>query len=367
MHKHRPGTAEEWSGALEPAQDYALTGPHPEDQAAGETFVVWLHDRDRNVGVELRLHAKDGTGVGRATVYWPDGRILHAIPEHAALTKPEAPATEHLKYRCIEPYRKWSYKIEEWDLFVTTDADHEAGSVSSTDFARVSLDFNATMLTPVYIQGTLIPEAYEAMQGQAGFWIAGRLTNGLSPTSARYDQAIHATGTISVAGETLDFNGYGLRGHVRGVRQLDTFASHCWMEGVFPESGIAFGVQAHRSSIYGGQGYAFNEAFIWKNNRVYANRVLYAPPVYRDDPHGEFLLELACDELGLTRITGHDTRVSWITMGSQGLGGVSGQPLAKEATMALGKRSDAESVMSQALTVFECDGEQGVGFAERSG
>jgi hypothetical protein len=367
MFMHRPGTADEWSGSLQPEQDYALTGVHPEDPAAGETFVVWLHDRSRNVGVELRLHAKDGTAEGRATIYWPDGRILHATPEQGPLTCAEAPETEHLKYRCLEPYRRWTYKIDGWNLNVTSDAEHDAGTVSPQQSALVSLELAATTLTPVYIQGTLLPEAYEAMCGQAGFWIAGRLTNGLSPTSARYDQALHAIGTITVDGEAMDFDGYGLRGHVRGVREMATFKSHCWMEGVFPESGIAFGVQAHRSSVYGGQGYGFNEAFIWKDGRVYPNRVLYAPPVYRDDPHADFLLELACDELGLTRITGHDTRISWIAMGSNGLGGVTGQPLTNETTMSLGKRTDAASVMSQALTVFDLDGEPGMGFAERSG
>ncbi len=236
-----------------------------------------------------------------------------------------------------------------------------------TTTAKVSLSLDATTVTPVWIQGTLLPEAQEAMRDFPGFWIAGRVNAGLVPSAFRYDQALSATGTITVDGESRSFVGHGLRGHVRGVRKMYHFRSHAWMEAVFPDSGLAFGIQAHCSDVYGGQGYAFSEAFIWKDGKVYPNRIVYAPRIASEDPYAEFLIELACDELGLTRITGHDTRVSWFTMGTRGLGGVSGQPMAEEQTMGLGRLPNAATLMSQSLAAFELDGVRGSGFTERSG
>ena len=367
MFTHKPGTADLWSANLTPEQDYLLTGPHPDDPEVGETMAVWLNDPDQDIGVELRLHAKDGVAEGRATVYWTDGRILQAAPNSKQITRGDAPEAENLKYRCVEPYRRWEYRIDEWNLFVNTDEEHNAGTVAPTTTAKVSLNLDATTVTPVWIQGTLLPEAQEAMRGFPGFWIAGRVNAGLVPSAVRYDQALSATGDITVDGEIRSFVGHGLRGHVRGVRKMDHFRSHAWMEAVFPDSGMAFGIQAHCSDVYGGQGYAFSEAFIWKDGRVYPNRIIYAPRIAGEDPYAEFLIELACDELGLTRITGHDTRVSWFTMGTHGLGGVSGQPMAEEQTMGLGRLPNAATLMSQSLAVFELDGVRGSGFTERSG
>ena len=108
-------------------------------------------------------------------------------------------------------------------------------------------------MTPVWIQGTLLPEAQEAMRGFPGFWIVGRVNAGLVPSAVRYDQALSATGDITVDGEIRSFVGHGLRGDVRGVRKMDHFRSHAWMEAVFPDSGMAFGIQAHCSDVYGGR------------------------------------------------------------------------------------------------------------------
>jgi hypothetical protein len=65
-----------FGGGLAPEQDWALTTTHPEDPDVVETFVVWLHDAVRDVGVELRIQAKDGVAEGRAVVFLPGARHL---------------------------------------------------------------------------------------------------------------------------------------------------------------------------------------------------------------------------------------------------------------------------------------------------
>ena len=136
MFTHKPGTADLWSANLTPEQDYLLTGPHPDDPEVGETMAVWLNDPDQDIGVELRLHAKDGVAEGRAMVYWTDGRILQAAPNSKQITRGDAPEAENLKYRCVEPYRRWEYRIDEWNLFVNTDEEHNAGTVAPKRLRR---------------------------------------------------------------------------------------------------------------------------------------------------------------------------------------------------------------------------------------
>jgi hypothetical protein len=357
----------DFGSGLGTEKDWALTGPHPEDPDALETFVVWLHDAIHDTGVELRIHAKDGVAEGRVVVFLPDGRILHAVPEQAPLTKADAPESEHVKYRCLEAFRHWEYRLVDLPMTATTDQAHENGEVEPGPEVLVSLDFDARTVAPAWIQGSLLPEAREAMLGPVGLWIAGRLTSGMSANAFRYDQALAATGTITVDGVTSPFDGYGLRGHVRGVRIMDGFKAHTWIGAVFPESGTAVGLQCHIAHGTPG-GYAFSEAYVWREGVVYPNRIIYAPPVSRQEPHAEFVVELACDELGLTRVRGRDTRVAWTSMGGSGLGQAGARPMAlNTSVVGSGRRPDALTVMSQALTTFDLDGESGMGMCERSG
>jgi len=353
-----------------PENDHALTAAHPEDPAVMETFAVWLHDAANDVGVELRIHAQNGVAEGRAIAFLPGGRILHSEPEHAPLTVGDAPSTEHVDYRCIESFRHWQYRLDGLPMRATTDEAHERGAVTDGAEVTLSLDLDATTVAPIWVQGSLLPEAAEAMNRPAGLWIAGRLTSGMSPSAYRYDQALGATGTITVEGETIGFEGYGLRGHVRGVRIMDGFKAHTWVGAVFPESGTAVGLQCHIAHGTPG-GYEFSEAYVWRDGVLYPNRVIYAPPVSRDDPHAEFVVELACDELGLTRLHGRDTRIVWTSMGTLGLGGMgtAGVEVTGSPTAGIGRglMPDAGRVMSQALATYELDGEPGAGMCERSG
>ncbi|MGE0386375.1 MAG: hypothetical protein AB7Q97_16730 [Gammaproteobacteria bacterium] len=351
------------------ADDLPLAGPHPKDPAVLETFVVWLHDRARDTGVELRIHAQGGVAQGRAMVFLPGGRILHAGPESAPIEDPRTPQTAHVSYACLEPFRRWQYRLCDYDMLLTGDEAHARGQVAEGRTARVSLDFQATAVAPIWLQGELLPEAREAVKGPAGLWIACRLAAGPDPSAFRYDQALSARGTITVDGQSMPFEGHGLRGHVRGVRAMAGFKAHTWVGAVFPETGRAVGLQCHIHHDAPG-GYAFSEAYVWQGGVMHPNRIIYAPPVARADPHGEFVIELACDALGLTRLRGQDDRVSWISMSAQGLGGTAGgKPIAgaQHVDGGRGLLPGTPRAMSQSLASFDWDGDPGYGLCERSG
>ena len=319
-------TIDLFASGRDPQDDYALTGPHPDDPDAIETFVVWLHDKHANAGVELRIHAKDGAAQGRAVVFLPDGRILEGGPEGAPIAAGNSPETEHVHYRCLQPFRHWTYRLSDFPTWTTSDEAHHRGDVVPGPSTTVSLEFDAIAAAPIWIQGALLPEARAVMDGPVGLWIAGRLTSGMTRSAFRYDQALAATGTITVDGDAIDFTGYGLRGHVRGVRIMEGFKSHTWMGAVFPDSGRSIGLQCH--------------VRVWRPWR-----------------------------LGLTRFTGRDDRIAWTSMGDRGLGEAGSMPVATTYGIGpvRGRRDDAARLMSQALAGFEWDGERGYGMCERSG
>jgi len=350
------------TAGLAPEDDLALTGPHPEDPEASETFAVWLYDGERDLGMTLRIHPDRGIASGWATLFLPGGRIVNAEPEQAPFDRPDQPETEHVKYRCVEPFRRWTYRLVDLPVAETTDEAMASGEVVwGEPTTTVSLELDGTTVAPAWIQGSLLPEAAKAMEQRVGLWIAGRLNAGMSRTAFRYDQALSARGTVRVGDETFEFHGHGLRGHVRGVRRLDGFKSHTWVGAVFPASGRAVGLQCHIGHDTPG-GYEFSESYVYQDGQLHATRAIYAPPVSRDDPHAPFVIEVACDALGLTRITGHDARVQWISMGALGLG-----TPAPDTMRRLGRVADAPTAMSQAVSCFDWDGDPGYGVVERSG
>jgi hypothetical protein len=356
---------------LPPDADQALTALMPEDPEAVETFAVWLYDGVADIGLTMRVHPHGGASVGMATILLPDGRILNGA-DTGILTRGDHPESEHVRYEVVEPFRRWRYRLADMPMAETTEVAHATGEVVYGEpSVAVSVDFDGTMVAPAWIQGSLLPEAAAAMTNRAGLWIAGRLNAGMSPASFRYDQALAATGTITVGQQRFEFTGYGHRGHVRGVRKTDGFASHTWMGAVFPETGRAFGLQCHRG--HGGKGgYEFSESYVFADGTLHPTRVIYAPPLSRSDPHREFEVQLACDELGLVHLTGHDTHILWTSMGPLGLGSPPQQMQQSStgddpARMRLGLAPDAPTAMSQAVAVYDWGGDPGYGMNERSG
>src|SRR5690606_32162761 len=133
------------------------------------------------------------------TLFLPGGRIVNAEPEQAPFDRPDQPETEHVKYRCVEPFRRWTYRLVDLPVAETTDEAMASGEVVwGEPTTTVSLELDGTTVAPAWIQGSLLPEAAKAMEQRVGLWIAGRLNAGMSRTAFRYDQALSARGTVRV-------------------------------------------------------------------------------------------------------------------------------------------------------------------------
>jgi hypothetical protein len=247
--------------------------------------------------------------------------------------------------------------VEDAPVWITSDAEQAAGTVDDamTPTARVSFEAEIRPAAPVWINGALLPESRQTLQDQVSWWFGNRLTSGFSPRAFRYDQLIEGEGEITFEGKTYPIRGEGLRGHVRGVRRMPGMTGHTWAEGWSREGRCGFGVTMFSREA---GGYHHSEGFLAQDGKLYAARIISMPHLDRDPQVRDHVFELACDELGLVRIQGHDLRAFWWRMQAWGA----------HAPILYGCERSAPRLMKQAIDRFTWDdGSVGYGLVERSG
>lgn len=347
-----------YSGGLAPEQDHALTGPFADDPSVSETMNFWAYDAERDIGLNLHPQIKDGVMAAGATLFLPGGRILRQRRDAAGeVTDGAAPRSAHIAYRCAEPFRRWRYTVDGLSAFATSDEAQAGGIVADeAPTTSFSIDLVGESAAPAWRNGTLTAEAQQGMEGPAGLWIAGRTSKGMHPDSFRYDQLVRVTGQVSADGETLAFDGVGLRSHVRGSRNLDGMAGTCWMSGLFP-SGKGFGVLVN----IGADGrFLFSEAHATDGERLELAHILQFPRSHRDLDEGRFWLQLATDAHGMIDIEGEDVRAFYWSMPEWGAPAAGIPPV-------YARDPEAGVLMKQAIARYRWDGETGYGHDERSG
>ena len=344
----------DYGSGLVPEKDLALTGGHAADPLAAETMNFWAYDSGRDIGINIHPRIVGGEVMAMVTLFLPDGRILRQRVDSGKFTEATAPMSEHVRYSCVTPFREWRYRVEGLPAFATGDDEQWDGTVEDeTPDAIIDFDLISTAAAPIWRNGSLTKEAQQMMAGDAGLWVAGRLTNGRHPDSYRYDQLVRVSGHIDTVQGNLLFEGVGLRSHVRGVRNLVGMAGTCWMSGLFP-SGRGFGLLVNHAAD-GRDGYS--EAYTTDGNKITPARILKYPLHHRDRKEGGFWIQLASDELGLVDIRGRDQRVFFWSMPEWG----------GQSPPRYGLDPTAGVVMKQALARYEWEGEIGYGLNERSG
>lgn len=348
--------AVDYGSGLSPEQDHALTGPLEADPQAAETMNLWAYDADQDIGLNIHPRIQGGQVHAMVTLFLPDGTILRQRADTGSFADGASPGSTRVRYQCIEPFRHWTYTVDRLPAFTTSDAGQRGGTVDDeAPDATISFVLQSKAAAPIWLNGTMTPEALQMMAGPAGLWIAGRLGSGIHPDSYRYDQLVHVTGSVETPAGPADFNGFGLRSHVRGVRDLTGMAGTCWMSGLFP-SGKGFGVMVN----IGADGrYVFSEAYTTDGTTLDAARILQFPRDHRDLDEGPFWIQLASDKLGLVDISGEDVRAFYWSM--QDWGGNAASP------PVYGRDPDAGVLMKQALARYQWDDEIGYGLNERSG
>ena len=339
-----------------PEHEGALTAPFADDPEVIETFNIWLYDAARNIGVNLHPRATGGAMSCAITVFLPDGRIARANHGgEGSFSDPNRPESKFVKLHCVTPFERWNARVAEAPVYMTSDAGQALGTVpDETPTTTISLTTSIETTAPIWVNGGLLPESRQTI-GDASFWFGNRTVAGYDPRTFRYDHLVRGEGEVVFEGQTLAFSGVGLRGHVRGVRRMPGMLGHTWAEGYCPETKRGFGTTMF---IRKGGGYVHNEAFLFENGRMYPARAIWTPHIDRNPANRDYVFELACDELGLVRIHGHDMRAFWWQMQGWGV----------HAPLKFGCDPSAPVLMRQGIGRFTWEnGDVGYGLVERSG
>jgi hypothetical protein len=211
-----------------PEADLVFTAP-PDVPHWSENLLFAPYDATTGIGLWLHL----GTVPGDWET-WED-RVLIAMPEQqGALTlwsyhrtdPSRRPAGANQTFRCVEPFRRWEVDLD--------------GFFLRTPYEK--------MRTGLVKDGTKVPvSARLAFDCVGPVWDTH--VSGQTWATEHYQQLYRASGSLSVGGADIPFNGSGWRDHSRGPRGVGNgaeFGGHA-IVGCLLESGRGFGLHRYWS------------------------------------------------------------------------------------------------------------------------
>lgn len=351
-------THDPYAAGLAPEDDFALTAPLPEAPGLVETFNLWLHDGPRETCINFGPHLREGHARALATIFLPGGRILRRhTGDTGSYDDPRRFGNPYVRYECVEPFRRWIFRLDAVPMIETSHAEIAAGGMRSDEpTVTVSAEIHLETRTPAWIMGTLIPEMGELLKGPIGRWVGGRLLSGPSPFTRRYEQLAEAHGTITIDGTDHPFHGTGMRAHVRGQRDVTGMASHFWGAALWPDGrGVDFMgfLDADNRIQYG-------EALLLKDGVIHPARIVAAMAADRLPTSAPYAYEFETEKLGRVRIEGLETSsFVWSSQGWAGIGADETKPI-------YGLVPEMPLVMKQSPATYLWDGAAGYGMREVS-
>ena len=245
------------TGGLPPEQEYFFAEkPGPEVRDAAN---VWLEEENGDfamrIGIEGLAEEWDRHELW-LDIAFPDGRVISGRERgdsHDPIGpegKPTILGTGPLRFRCVEPFQRWTVSFAPHQVRELTAEQLIADDYPDNPPMRsVAFEIEYVPAVPPLISGTLTAESRAMMSGEQGTFI-----------SPRFEQLCRARGWIEIDGERRDFRGQILRIKRQGVRKFEGFWGHCWQSALFP-SGKAFGVNAFPPRDDGKPN--FNEGFVF--------------------------------------------------------------------------------------------------------
>ena len=123
-----------------------------------------------------------------------------------------------MAFRCVEPFRQWRMSRDGGSVRTTVDRLYH-GMVADQRHERVGFDLTLDCF--------------------GGVWDWGEVEDAHKWGKLHYEQLVGVHGTITVGGQSIPFDGQGLRDHTSGARDFTVFSSHIWSWANFP-SGRGF-------------------------------------------------------------------------------------------------------------------------------
>ena len=261
------------TGALDLATD-EMTATVPSSPTYREGASIWLWDDAGRfafprVGVEAVGRDWETAFNVALCMGMPGGRLFLVngpeppLPVRDSHGRPRVLGAGPMRFECLEPLAHWRVTFAGEVLAIDVDDFLAAGTPrplpsDRTEQLALTLEVDAHMVTPPWVQGTFDPE---------GDWVPGE---------QRFEQLCSVQGTVTVDGVPAAFTGGGLRIHRKGGNRSDygDFYGHNWQSASFP-SGRAFGFIHYRPRPDGSVKY--REGWLLDDGEIVPARVEETP------------------------------------------------------------------------------------------
>ncbi|MFI9408609.1 DUF7065 domain-containing protein [Nocardia gamkensis] len=228
---------------MRPEDDY--THPVGTELDFNESMYFHFHDPKNRISGFVRLANRPNEGKGERTVclYLPDGRVAFGFARHETTTNKKM-AGEGLEFCVDTPFTRLRATFTgDVNLLDDPEVLSEPRNLAGTSRVRCDVELAFARLS----------EPFE------------RSFDGDGPAFApnHYEQFMAATGSITVAGDSFEVTGTGLRDHSWGPRSWQAPWFYRWLHGsnaTFGFMGAYFGTQ-HGAPLTGG--------FVWDGEKVH--------------------------------------------------------------------------------------------------
>jgi hypothetical protein len=204
---------------LEPDREFPAQ-TYPDIPLWAENYCFVAYDPTTGIGVWTHLGRTpfDSTLWRELSfIYLPNGERL-VNKGYGRSETLRGPGGATMSFQCVEPFRRWRMTRDGGSI--RTDVGRlYSGMLTDERHERVGFDLTLDCFGSVWDWGE-VEEAHK--------W--GKL---------HYEQLVGVTGTLEIGGQSIAFNGQGLRDHTSGTRDFTVFSSHVWSWANFP-SGRGF-------------------------------------------------------------------------------------------------------------------------------
>jgi hypothetical protein len=255
-------------------------------------------------------------------IYLPSGERL-VNKGYGRTETDRGPGGATLSARCVEPWNRWRQR-RDGAAIRTTVAELDTGMLHDRAHERVAFDLDWT--------------------GRAPVWDWGEVEDAHQWGKVHYEQLCQVAGTVTVGGQSIAFDGHGLRDHTRGPRDFTVFSGHIWSWANFP-SGRGF-ILLHL--LVGGQ--QLTRAVLLEDGELVETTLANPPVLHKRSQSGDpYLLELGR----------HRVQAEIIHPLPDGFDGPN--------DICLGYHPDVTATANfESFTRYQWDGEVGYGLTERS-
>ena len=313
-------TLSELSSGLAPELDQVLPGQpkHPEMR---ESVSIWLFEENGEFafprgGIEAESQSWDSRLL-QANFAFADGRVMSGAARGNAPSaldengRPTIIGAGPLRFRCIEPFRRWSMRFDGPVRDGHTSEQIDGSFKTKLAQTSVKLEADMTMVTPAWVQQVSADTSSMTAEQSANAQAMG--------LGYRVEHHFRAHGTLEVDGRKRRFDATGTRIHRQSIRRLDGFFGHCWLSAVFPD-GRAFGCLAYPPRA-GQSEYSYNDAVVYQDGQLFPARIVKAPFLRRIVFEGDDVSVELISKLGRTVIEGVTT-LSTFRIGNPDIGGL---------------------------------------------